>query len=331
MDRVSLVVLLASALGCGPLASSKPSPHERVPPPRETKNDPPPNVAGTPVRSRAGLTIAVSGPRVAPYQRSAAGLGGYHALVRLTNGGQAPIDVAKMKVQFAATRDGVSFPCQHHAVMPQREPTVLGPGESHVYERDIDCSTTLLGRYELSATVAFGSGAPESAGSFVVDVVGAQTSAPRPYPGRPALHVALVGETLVRGMPAAAWRSGAFAPVVVVTNASQSPMTLGALRVVLRMLDAHGREVACTNERGSRHVGASMVDVWGAAPLSLEPGRSHAVSVPMRCSVDGEGDFRVLGHVVLGDGPVEEGAPVGPLTVKVSRDPSLIVPQLMVP
>lgn len=341
LAKAVFAVSLLTAPGCGDAGAPAKSPHTplssviRVPetpvPPPRTKA---PGVDGArgavKLRARPGVWVKVSGPRLAPFQKSAVGVGGYHATLRFTNAGEEPADLAGLTVAFTAIREGVSFPCREHVGgQPRvRETKTLRPGETAVFERDIDCATTLLGRYQVSASVGFQPGGPvESAGTFELEVVGSGSMVPRPYPGRPALHVALVGEALVSAMPDGAWHEGAYAPVVVLTNASPEPILLGAVRVVLTMRGAAGSLVRCEQE-GAKAAG---VDVWRSAPYSLEPGASQIVSVPMRCGPPAEGDYTVQGFVVLGDGPYEQGAPVGPLTLKITRDPALTVPPVDTP
>jgi hypothetical protein len=280
---------------------------------------------GTPLRARPGIVARVTGPRIAPFQKSALGVGGYHATIKLTNTAALAVDVDDMGMTFSAARDGVPFPCREHpGGQPRvREPHQLLPGESFTYERDIDCATTLLGRYEVTANVGFRGAAPEFAGSFPLDLVGGGASVPKPYPGRPALHVALAGESIVRGVPSAV----SYAPVVVLTNDSPQPILLGAVRVVLTLSTAAGARIGCQSENGK----SNHVDVWKNAPYTLAPGASQVVSVPMRCAAPGDGDYRVDGFVVLGDGPIEEGAPVGPVPLKITQDPALTVPPVETP
>jgi len=339
---VVTTLFASGAIGCGDAAAPPPkAPHTPLssviradagpPAPGIVK---PAGVAGASgavkLRARPNVWVKVSGPRMAPFQKSAVGVGGYHATLRFTNAGTAPAELDGLVVAFTASREGVSFPCREHVGgQPRvRETKLLAPGETATFERDIDCATTLLGRYLVSASVGFGAAATlESAGTFELEVVGSGSMVPRPYPGRPALHVALVGEALVKAMNDAAWREGAYAPVVVLTNASPEPILLGAVRVVLTMRGAGGALVRCERE-GTKAAG---VDVWRNAPYSLDPGASQVVSVPMRCGPPAEGDYTVQGFVVLGDGPYEEGAPVGPLPIKITSDPALTVPPVDVP
>lgn len=323
---------LAVSMGggaCGPMSSaSRPSDvPERTPPP--AKRDVVSERRGAPLRGKPGIFAHVSGPRSAPFQQSAAGVGGVHASIRLTNTTGQPVDVRDLTVQFASTREGVSFPCVEHAggQMRPREPALLRPNESFVFERDIDCGTTLVGRYEVSASVGWGGSAVEFAGAFPLEVVGGP-GAPRPYPGRPALHVALVGDTVIKAMPLSAWREGAYAPSAVLTNASPSPILLGAVRIVLVMKSKGGGPVPCEGESGSK---VASLDTWKDAPQRLEPGVSKMVSVPIRCLPKGDGDYQIEGFLVLGDGPVEQGVPIGPLPLKITQDPGFTAPQLRSP
>lgn len=330
-SRVAALAIALAAAGlaaCGQGARSLPATNVDAPVALPSSSA----TAGRALRARPGLTATVIGPRLAPYQASAGGLGGYHALVRLTNASAAPANVERFRVEFAATREGVAFPCREHrgGEARVREPKSLGPGESFLYERDIDCGTTLLGRYDVVAQVSFGDQPAEFGGAFSLEIVGSGASTPRPYPGRPALHVALVGDMLVRGTTTAAWLKGAVSPVVVLTNAGGSPLLLGAVRVVLGLRNNAGVSIPCEGEgKGAEHLpgpASYALDLWAGAPFSLQPGRSHHISVPLKCGPAPDGDYRVEGYVVLGDGAIADGCPVGPLPLKVSRDPALVAP-----
>lgn len=291
--------------------------------------------AGRALRARPGLMATVIGPRLAPYQASAGGLGGYHALVRLTNASAAPANVERFRVEFAATREGVAFPCREHrgGEARVREPKSLGPGESFLYKNATStagqrCSVATTSSRKCRSAISRPSSAAPSP---------SESSAPalrrrgHPYPGRPALHVALVGDMLVRGTTTAAWLKGAVSPVVVLTNAGGGMSALArcgsrgarAAEQRRRLNPLRGRGQGSRAPPGARVVCARPL---GRSSVSLQPGRSHHISVPLKCGPAPDGDYRVEGYVVLGDGAIADGCPVGPLPLKVSRDPALVAP-----
>ena len=93
------------------------------------------------------------------YDAKVLGARGARVSLRLSNEGDAPADVAGVRVRFEAERAGVAFPCADSArpTMITHEPSTLAPGDAFVYERELGCSLPLPGRYMVRAFVG-GSG-----------------------------------------------------------------------------------------------------------------------------------------------------------------------------
>lgn len=359
-------------VACASTPSSSPSPSStanapeavapvpvRQPPPAPKK--PAVDVAADlPLASRPGLVAHLEAPSQVPYHQSAVGLGGYPVKVRLTNVGATPLDLSGLVIRFSVAREGVSFPCRlgrsrqaaiasadskgsgaaragTRAASPplvRREPTRIEPAESVTFEREVACLATVVGHYEMTVNVAFGNVPGDSAGAVSFDLVGDAATVPKPYPGRPSLYVALVGDPLVPVMSAARWREGAYAPVVVVTNAGSTPVELGSVQVSLSARTASGKPVPCADAAAAGGATRPGIELRKDGPSQLESGASYTVPVPLRCPAKSDGDYKVQGVVTLGGAPKaagpDNGVPVG-LSFKVSQDPALVTPQVAEP
>jgi hypothetical protein len=231
--------------------------------------------------------------------------------VRLANRGTTAVEVGLLRVEFSATRNGVSFPCKKYVGAPvgSREPRVLAPGQSLRVERDLDCMMPLPGHYDVSVYIGL-TAEPEnrdaSVGAFTLDVE-SKGPAPRPYPSRPGLYVAMVGDRAARPLSQEAWARGDYHVVLAVVNGSNRPVRVGSGRLAF-LTYRKGSRLPCSGQA------ASLV-----LPAELAPGAMSTVREPLACAPSEEGQYEVIGRLTFGD-PTEE-VEVGRVSLKVTRYP----------
>jgi hypothetical protein len=226
----------------------------------------------------------------------------------MENVGSRVVRLPPFQAAFSATREGVTFPCREQAggSFRAREPRLLAPGQSFVFERDIDCALPLPGSYEIAVSSA---GAP--LGTFRLELESGR-HAPRPVPARPGLFAILSGARAARPMPPEAWARGDYRVVVGVINGSPRPIAVGPGRLAF-LVYRTGSPLPCSGQ-------AEPI----ALPDELAPGRMYVVQAPIACAPSAEGKYEIVGHLSLGDGaePIE----IGRVGLRVTSDPALFVP-----
>ncbi len=247
--------------------------------------------------SRPELSAELAAPSTAAWLQGAGGPGARRVRVTLTNTSERPAKVADLRVSFHTRRDGVSFVCAPHVggAVKVTEPPELAPGQSFAYERDIDCTMPALGRYDVAVAARFGEGEEghdDAIGTFTFEVTGAAPWAPRAFPNRPALQVALIGENETKALSPGAWKHGDHHVSLLFANVGAQPLALGAARVVLS-ITSKGAPFSCARDALTTKLDAR----------SIAPGTSQTVPLPVRCPLDAKGDFELSARLALVDAP----------------------------
>jgi len=297
---------VAMLAGCAPSAATGSIPSR--PQPLAAR---PPATAGVGRLPEPELHASLIAPSRAPYDVDLLGIGTQFVGIRLTNSGDRVAVLGRLRATFTATREGVPFPCndRHRVVGQEREPASLGPGESFVFDRALDCSMPLPGRYEVGVSVALGeraSGRGDPIGAFSLEVVGGTTT-PRPYPARPGLYFAMIGGRVTSPLPPEAWRRGDYHVVVAVVNAGPGPIPVGPARLTME-----------TYRVGSPFPCSGQADPL-AFPDRLEAGGVHTLQAPVTCSPSEEGHYVLVGRLALG--AVGSEIEIGRVPLAVSHDP----------
>jgi hypothetical protein len=265
---------------------------------------------------QSAVLASFGAPTQAPYAIDALGVTGSFVHLRLTNVRATTVELGDVRVAFTAVREGVSFPCEPHVGhgLRRREPAELGPGQFFVFEREIECSMPLPGRYEVGvfvATAATPAGRGDFVGTFQLEVVG-KGAVPRPYPSRPGLYVALAANRIARPMPREASVRGEYSVVLAIVNGGRGVAALGPAQLSF-----------LTFKRGS-----TLPCVDQAEPLALpsvvESGRVHVVRVPIGCAPEERGDYQVVARMKFDDDR-GEGIEIGRVGVTVTAESNYMV------
>ena len=105
------------------------------------------------------------------------------------------------------------------------------------------------------------------------------------------------------------------------TNTRALAMPLGAIHAAVRV-ERDGVAVTCPDEAS---------DIWTHGPDVVAPGQTVIVRVPIPCTLSLDAGYDLVAWTTLGDGPVGEGSPLGPLHFAVTRAPyapAIDLPQL---
>lgn len=303
-------VLLAVVGGCTPAPRGTPLSIPEMP-------ASPPSGDGVPLAHEPDLHASLDAPSRAPYLIEALGVGEQTVSLRLTNDGARTVHLARPRVAFEATREGVSFPCNDHrqTTVNDREPTYLAPGQSFVFERNLGCSMPLPGRYEVRVYVALTDEPMDRgdlAGVFSLEALG-RSVAPRPYPSRPGLYVVMTGNRATPPLPPEAWARGDYHVVVAVVNGSDRPVPVGS-----------GRLAFSTYKVGSPLPCSGHAERLGF-PEQLAPGSVSVLQAPVACAPAEEGRYEIVGRLTFGEAGTE--TEIGRIKLTVSRNPLLFSPE----
>jgi hypothetical protein len=272
-------------------------------------------VQGAALGREPAVRALLKAPPRAPYVAEALGAAGQSVSIELANAGPSPVNVARLSADFAATRDGVPFPCKKRvgASMGRHEPATLAPGQAFVFERDLDCTMPLPGRYDIAVYVTFGDAdePPDLVGRFALEVED-HALAPRPYPTRPGLYVAMVGDRATRPLSREAWARGDYHVVLAVVNGSARPVPVGPARLSFTTY-RKGSTLPCSGQ-------AESVDL----PDELAPGAMYVMQKAVACAPSEQGQYEIVGHLTFGKSSDE--IEVGRVSLKVTLDPFLFTP-----
>lgn len=267
------------------------------------------------------VTVEVRAPVRARYEASVVGAAKPTLGVVVTNRSAQPIDVSDLLVHLEASRHGVEFRCARvvGAGPGDREPSMLEPGASFVFDRTLDCALPLVGAYAVRVGVSFGKGEtgpwsrPREVRAFTLSVSALPSIAPREVDGLPGLWAALGSSaTLLGGTRGAHGRT-----VLAIVNATRHPIEPPHMHLVLRVYK-QGNPTPCED----KPIAVALPDVLG-------PGDTHYEPVEISClglSVPGTYDIAARLVVPRGSEGDREIA-LGRLRVEVATDPSLPNPR----
>jgi hypothetical protein len=261
--------------------------------------------------------LSLRAPSRVTYDPQALGASGAFVTVVLQNVGACTANVPRLHASFAASRDGVAFRCNAHVGAPvgAMEPSWLGPGQSFSFERLLDCSMPLTGRYEVTVAVhpvedeAGAQGAPQPAGtfagSFAVDVVAHDGEAPHPLPACPGLYALMTGASTAPPYSAGVSTAGRYSLVLARVNAANREAVVGPARLSLAV-SRDGTPISCP-------AGQSVP----VPPATLEAGAINVDRVPLPCEPLPEGRYGIVGTLALGGGDAIE---IGHVEVVVTTE-----------
>jgi hypothetical protein len=282
-------------------------------------SEPTPSTPEALSRGVSALRASVRAPARVDYDPRSLGIAGQFVAIRVENAGDASVSVTHLHASFAATRDGVAFPCNAHVGVTTGavEPSHLDPGRSFTFERLLDCTMPLPGRYDVRAWIHV---APDESrgrearagvflGSFQVDVTATAGNAPRPLPSRPGLYALMTGAPTAAPMTSSAWAKGGYQVVVALINGSGTSAPVGPAHVSL-LVFKRGEALPCKGREEQ---------LW--EPPSLPPGAMHVVRVPVTCAPAGEGRYDIVGRFALAGGAEVE---IGRVGLLVTQSPEIL-------
>lgn len=298
MRAVHRVVVLGSVLASCALPAPLPAPN--APPAESTTTGASEPAARVGVEVRAPSRLRYS-PAVLGAPRTA-------VEVVVTNRTSDELDVTRLRLRFAAIREGVSFGCYPDGVasFSAREPTSLAPGATFTYQRWLDCELPLTGTYELRPSVTFGrSAAAISVAPLRVRVVAPRSSDPEPIDDR-GLFIAVGTSKFVTSRPG---RGNASAEVAVV-NGSTRALSTPRIRLLTRVR-LNGYPLTCESD-------SVAVDV----PPVLASGAVYRERVDVPCvGLEHPGVYGIEVRALLDE---TREVLFGTLRVEITRDRSTL-------
>lgn len=309
MTRGPVLLALALAALEGACASrneaGRASPTAAFAPARQVAPDAP---------SRTDVTVEVRAPQRARYDASVLAATKPTLGIVVTNRSTVPLDVSDLRVYLEAVREGTSFRCGREvAAGPgEREPSVLAPGASWVFDRMLDCALPLVGAYAVRVSVAFGRGAfrvAREARAFTLTVAALPNVAPRELDGVPGLWASLGSSTTLIGST-----GGGHGRILLgLVNASPGPIEPPPMQLVLRVFKV-GTSIPCEDAPLS----------LGTPPV-LGSGQTYYEPLEVSClGLSVPGTYDVVAQLVIpGGAEGDREIPIGRLRVEVVTDPSL--------
>ncbi len=233
--------------------------------------------------------------------------------VVVTNRSQVPVDVRDLRVHLEATRESASFRCSRvvGADKGEREPSVLQPGASFVFDRALDCALPLVGTYSVHVGVSFGSGEwsrPRDVRAFALTVTALPTIAPREVDGLPGLWASVGSSVMQQGA------SGSGRTLLALVNATRSPIALPPMLLALRVYKL-GSPIPCED----KPIALSL-------PAFLAAGQAHYEPIEVSClGLTTPGTYDIVAQLLV---PRDDGGTLdvslGRLRVDVVTDPALV-------
>lgn len=308
VSAVSLMLMLA----CGPA--------ERAAAPPSSTHAHPLVVAEQ--RRPANISIEIRAPNRARWLSSTLSPASTPLGVVVTNHSPAPVDVSDLRVHLEAVREGVSFHCANEIgpAPDAREPPALESGESFEYERTMDCTLPLTGRYSVKTWVSFGQGpsrVTRPVRELALEVMAPDHLEPKPLSILPGLYGAVGSSALLVGESGRG--SGRIA--VALVNGAARPLALPTLRLAVRVFRS-GSPIPCED-----------APIKLDAPSPLAAGEPYRVPVDVSClGLDTPGKYEVVVRLLLderGD-PARASEELGRLRVEISDDPARRMSPLLV-
>jgi hypothetical protein len=282
-------------------------------------------------RPLADLAISVTAPRSVPYDAQSVGASASFLSIHVSSRRERPVALPRLYARFTASREGVSFPCGL-AVSDddRREPTVLAPGQSWTVERPIRCEMPLPGIYHVGIWIGVGAGpsgaAPRGSERFEgvqsIEVEAREGQSPQALPAGAGAYALLTGPSVVVPMRSEAWARGDYRVLVALINGNAHPVPIGNVQLETSVFK-RGSPLPCNG-------GRQPVDV----PAVLGPGSTYLARLPLTCAPSSEGQYEVVGRLVLADRSSVEIGRVGLLVTTIPYvlfTPSWPLPDRRVP
>jgi hypothetical protein len=254
-------------------------------------------------------TVEVKAPKRALWVASVLSSEWPTIAIRISNPSDSPLDVANVRAYLEVEREGIPFHCPEN-VGPNprlREPAILGPHASYVFERTLDCALPLTGTYHVRVAVSFGRDAwrePRQVRTFTLAVSASAPIAPRPIDRAAGLWAAVGASGVLSGESGAG--SGRIA--VSLVNAGPSRTSVPPLHLALRVYRG-ASPIPCEDEPIPLH-----------APRFLAPGEVHREPVSVSClGLSVPGQYDVVARLQRADA---EDLEIGRLRIEISNDPS---------
>lgn len=244
------------------------------------------------VQAFPDVAISVTAPRSVPYDARSVGASGTFVSVHVSNRREQPVALPRLYARFTASRRGVSFPCGPPASDDeQREPTVLAPGQSRTLERPIHCEMPLPGIYQVGAASSGYAmrGAERFEGVQPIEVEAYGSESPQAVRAWPGAYALLTGPPFVVPMRAEAWARGDYRGLVALINGSAQPVSIGNAQLEVSVFKL-GSPLPCNG-------GRQPVE----APAVLGPGSTYLARLPLTCAPSSEGQYEIVGRLVLTD------------------------------
>jgi hypothetical protein len=285
-----------------------------------TSRAPEPAQPAPPGRPGIDVSVDVRGPLRAQFDPSLGGAAKPSLAVVVTNRSTGPVDVSGLRVHLDAVREGVEFRCAKE-VGPQigdREPSVLAPGESFVFDRDLDCALPLVGAYAVRVAVSFGAGAfrePQDVRAFTLTVTALPKVEPREIAGVPGLWASMGSSNKIAGGVG----RGSGHTLLTLVNSSRKPIEVPRMRIAMRVYRL-GNPIPCEDKPIVLHT-----------PAVLAPGDSYNEPVEISClGLSIAGTYDLVAKLIVPRGSEGDSEiSLGKLRVAVVTDPTLLIPPLM--
>ena len=237
--------------------------------------------------------------------------------ILVTNRTASPVSVSGLRVHLEAAREGVEFRCAKE-VGPQlgdREPSSLAPGQSYLFDRDLDCALPLVGAYSVRVAVSFGDGAfrtPRDARVFTLTVTALPKVEPHEIEGLPGLWASMGSSTKIAG---GAGRGGG-RTLLTLVNSTRKPIEVPRMRLAMRVFRL-GNPIPCEDQ-----------PLGLGAPAVLGPGDTYNEPIEVSClGLSVPGSYEVVARLIVprgSEGDLEIA--IGRLRVDVVTDPMLLTP-----
>jgi hypothetical protein len=265
------------------------------------------------------VTVEVRAPLRARFEPSLGGAAKPSLGVVVTNRTAHVVDVSDLRVHLEAAREGVEFRCAQE-VGPQlgdREPSSLAPGESYVFDRDLDCALPLVGAYAVRVAVSFGEGpfrTPREIRAFTLTVTALPKVEPHEIEGLPGLWASMGSSNKLAGGVG----RGSGRTLLTVVNSTRKPIEVPRMRLAMRVYKL-GNPIPCEDK-----------PLVLGTPAVLGPGDTYNEPVEVSClGLSVAGTYDVVARLVVprgSEGDLE--IPLGKLRVDVVTDPTILIPPL---
>jgi hypothetical protein len=265
------------------------------------------------------VAVEVRAPLRARYEPSLGGAAKPSLAVVVTNHSKQAVDVTDLRVHLEAAREGVEFHCAKDvgAQMGDREPSSIAPGESYVFDRDLDCALPLVGAYAVRVAVSFGEGpfrAPREVRAFTLTVTALPKVEPHEIEGLPGLWASMGSSNQIAGGVG----RGSGRTLLTLVNSSKKPIEVPRMRLAMRVYRL-GNPIPCEDK-----------PLVLGAPAVLGPGETYNEPIEVSClGLSVAGTYDVAAKLVVPRGSEgDREIALGKLRVDVVTDPTILIPPL---